>query len=70
MCAKLQDKYKINPLSTKRDTVIEEVSDDIFKGIIPQRKAFIDWINDVFLHEIQPARGTLELANKLWRKYN
>ena len=29
-----------------------------------------DWVNDVFLHEIQPARGTLELANKLWRKYN
>ena len=54
LCAKLENKYNINPLLEKEEEVkpeIEEISDDIFKGIIPQRKAFIDWMNDSFYRE-------------------
>ena len=64
LCDKLSEKYGFHPLDTvfiendyekddyikKRDktSTIEEVREDIFNGIIPQRKAFIDWVNDVF----------------------
>ena len=30
---------------------IEQVSEDIFDGIIPQRKAFIEWINNNFYRD-------------------
>ena len=48
LCAKLQAKYEENPLWRGDEKKIEEVSDEIFNGVIPQRKAFIDWVNDVF----------------------
>jgi|TARA_Y100000296_G_scaffold14479_1_gene16964 hypothetical protein len=61
-------------LTMLRNTISENNHDDI--GYMEDNEPNMDWglvndwINDVFLHEIQPARGTLELANKLWRKYN
>lgn len=48
LCAKLQEKYEDNPLWRGDKKNIEEVNDDIFNGVIPQRKAFIEWVNDVF----------------------
>jgi len=48
LCAKLQGKYEDNPLWRGDKKRIEEVDDEIFNGVIPQRKAFIDWVNDVF----------------------
>ena len=51
ICKKLEDKYGTNPLWIGEKMVIEEVSDEIFNGILPQRKAFIDWMNDVFYKE-------------------
>jgi hypothetical protein len=48
LCAKLQEKYEGNPLWRGDEKKIEEVDDEIFNGVIPQRKAFIEWVNDVF----------------------
>ena len=48
LCAKLQMKYEDNPLWRGDEKMIEEVDDEIFNGVIPQRKAFIDWVNNVF----------------------
>ena len=40
----------MNPLWRPGHTM-KEVSDEIFNGILPQRKAFIDLLNDVFYKE-------------------
>ena len=50
LCTKLENKYGMNPLWRPGHTM-KEVSDEIFNGILPQRKAFIDWLNDVFYKE-------------------
>jgi phage tail tube protein FII len=37
----------------KEDVEVEEISEkDLYKSIIPQRKAFIDWVNNVFYKEV------------------
>ena len=58
LCDKLETKYGFHPLDTVYEEVtipsvegIEEVSEDIFDGIIPQRKAFIEWINNNFYRD-------------------
>lgn len=51
LCAKLQDKYGTNPLWRGKQLVVEEVDEEIFNGVLPQRKAFIDWVNEVFYKE-------------------
>ena len=58
LCGKLEAKYGSNPLDfiEEEDIIkppgkIEEVKDDIFNGVIPQRKAFIDWVNQTFYKE-------------------
>ena len=51
ICKTLEEKYGQNPLWSDKKVMVEEVSDDVFNGILPQRKAFIDWVNDVFYKE-------------------
>ena len=49
LCSRIQGKYGSNPLwKDGIEPLVEEVGEDFFNGIIPQRKAFIDWINNVF----------------------
>ena len=55
LCDKLGKKYGFHPLDTvfvdlpiSSIEKIETVDEDIFNGIIPQRKAFIDWVNQTF----------------------
>ena len=37
---------------TPKEDESEEVKKDPYKSIIPQRKAFIEWVNDVFYKEV------------------
>ena len=55
LCDKLAKKYGFHPLDTvyveesiQPSKIVEEIKEDIFDGIIPQRKAFIEWINNIF----------------------
>ena len=48
LCKRLEEKYNQNPLWEGKKIIVEEVNEDEFSGILPQRKAFIDWVNDVF----------------------
>ena len=56
LCDKLGKKYGFHPLDTvfiekdyeKSVQPIQEVNEDIFDGVIPQRKAFINWMNNHF----------------------
>ena len=47
LCERYKEKYGVNPLVIS--TEVEEVEDGIlFNGIIPQRKAFIEWVNNFY----------------------
>ena len=61
LCNKLEDKYGTNPLEyydlkkeekekvfNKYGEIDEGQIESVFKSVIPQRKAFINWINDVY----------------------
>tara|TARA_B100000214_G_scaffold364690_1_gene331570 strand:- start:3109 stop:7107 length:3999 start_codon:yes stop_codon:yes gene_type:complete len=62
LCSRIEGKYGYNPLwKDGNQPMVEEVSEDFFNGVIPQRKAFIDWINDVFYKE---QLNTLQDYNK------